>query len=69
MAADIPKALKQILQGDPDDPARKALINLAGDLLRLPSAQINRSITGFNALRDRKTSNPLALIAGYQEPH
>ena len=68
VVADIAKAAKQTGQGDMDDAWRKAVINLAGDFMRLPSAQINRTITGFNALREGETKNPLALIAGYQKP-
>ena len=42
------------------------IINLSGDF-GLPSAQINRTIKGINALEEGKTDNPLALIFGYQE--
>jgi hypothetical protein len=65
---DAARASKQIGQGEADDALRKALINLASDLLRLPGAQINRSITGYNAFVEGKTDNPAALVFGYQEP-
>lgn len=68
MVADAGAAAKQIQQGEFDDAMRKAVINLAGDLMGLPSAQINRTITGFNALKEGKTMNPAALALGYQEP-
>jgi hypothetical protein len=66
---DLVKLAKQVNQGEMDDALRKAVINTAGELLRLPSAQINRSITGAKALSEGKTHNPLALVMGYQEPH
>ncbi len=59
---------KQAGQGEFDDSFRKALVNLSGDLLGLPSAQINRTITGAQALKEGKTQNPAALLFGYQEP-
>jgi hypothetical protein len=66
---DAGKAAQQARQGEFDDAFRKAAINLTGDLLGLPSAQINRSITGVQALREGKTANPAAVLFGYQEPH
>jgi hypothetical protein len=62
------KLAQQAHQGEFDDAFRKASINLAGDLLGLPGAQINRTITGAQALGEGKTSNPAALALGYQEP-
>lgn len=58
----------QVSQGELDDAFRKSTVNLVGDLAGLPSAQLNRSITGAEAMSDGKTDNPMALIAGYQEP-
>lgn len=66
---DLAKLAKQVNQGEADDALRKAIINTAGELLRLPAAQINRSITGAKALAEGKTENPMALVLGYQEPH
>lgn len=65
---DMYKLAKQANQGEADDALRKAIINTAGELLRLPAAQINRSITGAQALANGDTENPLAVIFGYQEP-
>ena len=65
---DLYKLAKQANQGEADDAFRKALVNTAGELLRLPAAQVNRSITGAQALADGKTNNPAALLLGYQEP-
>lgn len=58
----------QAHQGEFDDSFRRAFVNLSGDLCSLPAAQINRSITGFEALQAGKTENPGALLTGYQEP-
>lgn len=68
MLADFTKLGKQINQGELDDGLRKAVINTAGELLRLPAAQVNRTITGIEALRDGKTQNPGAVLTGYQDP-
>lgn len=69
LLSDTLKLAKQVGQGEMDDGLRKATINVAGELLRLPSAQINRSITGGKALAEGKTKNPAALLFGYEEPH
>ena len=65
--ADAYKLIEQTRQGELDDGFRRALINIAGSWYGLPSAQLNRSWDGFEALDDGKTDNPLALIFGYQE--
>lgn len=67
--ADTTKFVQQAQQGEFDDAFRKASINLVGPLFGLPAAQVNRTITGINALTDGKTGNPAAAILGYQEPH
>jgi hypothetical protein len=40
-----------------------------GDLFGLPGAQINKTITGAEALDEGETDNPAALLLGYQQPH
>lgn len=65
---DLYKLAQQVNQGEADEGLRKAIVNTAGSLLRLPAAQINRSITGVQALADGKTDNPAAVVFGYQEP-
>lgn len=65
--ADAYKLIEQTRQGELDDGFRRALINIAGSWYGLPSAQLNRSWDGFEALDDGKTDNPLALIFGYKE--
>jgi hypothetical protein len=67
--ADTTKFVQQAQQGEFDDAFRKASINLIGPLFGIPAAQVNRSITGINALTDGKTDNPASAILGYQEPH
>ena len=69
MLADFTKLGKQVGQGELDDSLRKSIINVSGELLRLPAAQVNRTITGINALNEGKTQNPAAVITGYQDPH
>jgi len=54
------EAAQQAQQGEFDDAFRKSAINLTGRLFGLPSAQVNRSITGAQALVDGKTGNPAA---------
>jgi len=61
------KLAKEIGQGEMDDGLRKASINMAGDIFGLPAAQINRTITGAEALNDGKTDNPGALLFGHQD--
>ena len=66
--SDAGTAAKQVQQGEFDDQLRKSVINLAGSLMGLPAAQMNRTITGAMALKEGKTQNPAALALGYQEP-
>lgn len=66
---DAYKLEKQAAQGEFDDAFRKAFVNAMGDLMGLPSAQINRSITGAEALSEGETDNPAALLTGYQTQH
>ncbi len=68
LLVDTVKFSKQALQAEMDDAFRKAAVNLAGDLFRLPSAQINRTVTGAQALSEGQTENPAALLFGHQEP-
>lgn len=64
---DAIKLAKEVGQGDLDSGLRKAIINLAGSIFGLPAAQINRSITGAEALNNGDTDNPAAVLFGYQE--
>lgn len=69
VVGDAFRAGQQAMQGEFDDAFRKALVNVAGSTMGLPAAQINRSITGAQALSEGETQNPAALVLGYQKPH
>jgi hypothetical protein len=69
MISDVGKLAQQAHQGEFDTGFRKAAINVTGDMFGLPSAQLNRTITGVQALQDGKTNNPMAIGFGYQEQH
>lgn len=64
---DLAKLAEQVNQGEMDDAMRKAIVNMAGDVLGAPSAAINRAITGAQALSEGKTENPLAIGFGFKE--
>lgn len=68
LVADTVALAKQAHQGEFDTAFRKAAINVIGDLFGLPSAQVNRTITGTEALVEGKTGNPAAVVFGFQEP-
>lgn len=59
---------QQVEQGEVDKAAVKGFINLVGFAIGLPSAQINRTLTGAEALEEGNTDNPAALLTGYQGP-
>ncbi len=67
LIADTQKFTGQAVQGEFDNAFRKATVNLVGDLFGLPSAQINRTITGTQAIVEKKTQNPAAFVFGFQE--
>ena len=60
------KFLQQAVQGEFDSAFVRASVNLLGDAFGLPSAQINRTIKGAQALQDDETDNPAALLFGHQ---
>lgn len=64
---DVIKFAEQVSQGEFDTAFRKTAINLLGDLSGAPSAQINRTIDGIDALIEGKTSNPLAPLTGFSK--
>ena len=51
-----------LVEGQP-----QALINVIGDVAGLPAAQVNRTVTGAEALRTGTTKNAAALVLGYQK--
>lgn len=63
---DTYKFAQQAAQGEIDHAFVRASINLLGDVFGLPSAQINRTIKGAEALQDDETDNPAALLMGHQ---
>ena len=67
LVADAGSLAKQAHQSEFDDAFRKAAVNVVGDLFGLPAAQINRTITGTQALAEGKTENPAAVAFGFQE--
>lgn len=66
--SDAQKFGQQAMQGEFDDAFRKSAVNLIGDFTGLPAAQINRTLTGTQALAEGKTENPAAVAFGFQEP-
>jgi hypothetical protein len=64
---ELEKLTKQVNQGEMDRALARSLVNVGGIALALPSAQANRSIDGFLALKDGKTDNPAALVFGYDK--
>ena len=63
---DTYKFAQQAAQGDIDHAFVRASINLLGDVFGIPSAQINRTIKGAEALQEDETDNPAALLMGHQ---
>jgi hypothetical protein len=70
----IPDSLKlvqQAAQGEFDDSFRKAAFNAVGSWFGLPSAQVNRTWTGVQAVVEGKTDDPVETMAapvfGFQE--
>lgn len=63
---DTYKFSQQAAQGEFDSAFVRASVNLLGDAFGLPSAQINRTIKGAEALQDDETDNPAALLMGHQ---
>lgn len=64
--ADSIKFATQAKQGDFDDAFRKSAINLIGDVTGLPAAQINRTISGVQALNEGRTQNPTSVVFGFE---
>ena len=67
MISDIMNFGTQAAQGDMDTAFRKAAINLLGDFTGIPSAQINRTINGIDALVEGDTKNPAAVLLGFDK--
>lgn len=63
---DTYKLSTQAGQGEFDDAFRRAAVNLMGSMFGLPAAQINRTVTGVQALESGETDNPAAIVFGFQ---
>jgi hypothetical protein len=61
---DATKAAVQARQGEFDAAFRREMINLLGTTVGIPSAQINDTINGIEALSEGETENPLAPLTG-----
>ena len=64
MVSDVNRALVQIKQGEFDRALRKSIITLMGTTFGIPSAQINDTIDGIEALYEGETENVLAPVTG-----
>jgi hypothetical protein len=62
----IQRAAQQAGQGEFDRGFRRSAVDLLGIGLGLPSAQINRTIDGLEALSEGETENPLSAVMGVQ---
>jgi hypothetical protein len=58
------KFATQASQGEFDRAFRKSAVNMLGLATGLPSAQINRTLDGIEALSEGETENPLAPLTG-----
>lgn len=67
LVSDTVNLATQAHQGEFDTAFRKSLVNTVSGLLGLPGAQINRTITGVEALSSGKTENPAAVLFGFRE--
>ena len=64
IVGDTLKFAVQVSQGELDDAFRRSFVNVVGTGLKLPSAQINRTLDGLIAIMEGKTSNPLGVVFG-----
>ena len=62
--SDMGKLVKQAQQGEVDEALLKALNNVMGSLLHYPAGQVQRTVTGIQALADGSSTNPLAPLVG-----
>jgi hypothetical protein len=66
LVSDSYNLIKQVGQGEFDTSFRKAAINVIGGFAGLPSAQINRTWNGIEALVEGKTENIAAPVLGFK---
>jgi ribosomal protein S18 acetylase RimI-like enzyme len=55
---------REVSQGKADEGLEKALNAVAGVLFRYPAAQVQRTIDGYTALEEGRTTNPGVLLTG-----
>ena len=67
LITDTGRLLQQISQGEADEGLLKAAISATGTFAGFPVTPINRAISGYNALSEGKTDNPLVLMFGYSD--
>jgi hypothetical protein len=67
IVSDTGRLAIQVAQGENDKALWRASINLMGDLSGIPTAQINRTLQGADAMIEGETANPAALMFGYRE--
>lgn len=58
---------RQIEQGELDKALFRAGLNATGILFHFPAAQVDRTVSGYLALRDGRTDDATALLFGYNE--
>lgn len=66
--SDLYRLGQQVNQGEADAAFWKSLNNVGGVLFHYPAGQINRTVEGFEALREGRTRNPLAIVMGPPKP-
>lgn len=64
--SDISQLGSQVAQGEFDMALVKAINNVAGSTFGLPAAQLNRTLSGIDALAEGDTNNWLAVVLGYK---
>jgi len=62
--SDIGNLTTQARQAEWDAALRRAMLNTAGDLIGIPSVQINRTIDGVQMMIDKNSADPRAIIFG-----
>ena len=67
MVGDVDNLAKQFERGEFDMSFWRALLNTAGTIGGLPSAQLNRLLTGSAALYEGDTESPLAPLLGHRK--
>lgn len=67
LITDTGRLLQQISQGEADEGLLKAAISATGTFVGFPVTPFTRAVSGYNALSEGKTDNPLVLMFGYSD--